>query len=134
MALVMLTNWETCFEPAIDELFVQSFVRWVEGSGYRKIQVKKHPRWPGGRMETLLKACEEVGTGLTAEEMVTNLEAGTIIGTGSTALVSLKLIRPDLNCIDYGSDFYCEHAYHGDKSVKTLLSASGVVLVQMAEP
>ena len=134
VALVMLTNWSTCFEPAIDELFVRTFVDWVESSGYRKIQVKKHPRWPGGRMEELFEGYEEVGIGQTAEEMVTNLEAGTIIGTFSTALVSLKLIRPDLNCIDYGSDFYCEHAYHGDKTVKTLFSASGITLVQMAAP
>jgi Alpha-2,8-polysialyltransferase (POLYST) len=134
VALIMLTNWETCLAPALDEFLARSFVEWVEGSGYRKIQVKKHPRWPGGRMEALLDRYEEVGSGLTAEEMVTNLEAGTIIGTFSTALVSMKLIRPDLNCIDYGSDFYCEHAYHGDDSVKTLFSASGITLVQMAAP
>jgi hypothetical protein len=134
VALVMLTNWDTCLEPAIDELFVRTFVGWVEGSGYRKIQVKRHPRWPGGRMEALLEGYEEVGSGLSAEEMAANLEAGTIIGTCCTALVSLKLIRPDLNCIDYGSDFYCEHGYHGDYSLKTLLSASGVTLVQMAAP
>jgi len=134
VALVLMTNWDTFLDPALDELFVRAFVGWVEGSGYRKIQVKKHPRWPGGRMEALLEEYEEVGSGLSAEEMAANLEAGTVISTGSTALVSLKLIRPDLNCIDYGSDFYCEHAYHGDNSLKTLLCASGVNLVQMAAP
>jgi hypothetical protein len=134
VALVVLTNWNTCMEPARDEFFARDFVAWVEGSGYRKIQVKRHPRFSGGRMEALFEGYEEVGSGLAAEEMATNLEAGTIIGTCSTALVSLKLIRPDLNCIDYGSDYYCEHAYHGDNSVKTLLSASGVTLVQMAAP
>ena len=96
--------------------------------------MKKHPRSSGGMIEALLERYEEVGSGLAAEEMATNLEAGTIIGTCSTALVTLKLIRPDLKCIDYGSDYYCEYAYHGDNSVKTLLSATGVTLVQMAAP
>jgi hypothetical protein len=121
-------------EPARQEIFARAFVAWVEGSGYRKIQVKKHPRASGGMIEALLERYEEVGSGLTAEEMATNLEAGTIIGTCSTALVTLKLIRPDLKCIDYGSDYYCEYAHHGDKSVKTLLSAAGVTLVHMAAP
>ena len=83
-------------------------------------------------IEELLERYEEVGSGLTTEEMAADLEAGTIIGTCCTALVTLKLIRPDLKCIDFGSDYYCEHAYHGDNSVKTLLSATGVTLVQMA--
>ena len=37
-----------------------------------------------------------------------------------------------MQCIDFGSDFYSEHAYQGDDSVKTLLSATGVTLVQMS--
>jgi hypothetical protein len=134
VALVVLTNWNSCMETDENEIFARAFVDWVEGSGYRKIQVKKHPRFYGGVMEALLEKYEEVGSGLTTEEMATDLEAGTILGTCSTALVTLKLIRPDLNCIDYGSDYYCEHAYHGDKSVTTLLSATGVTLVQMGAP
>jgi hypothetical protein len=132
VALVVLTNWNFWMEPAKLELFSRAFVDWVEGSGFRKIQVKKHPRFSGGLMEDLLKGYEEVGTGLTAEGMAADLEAGTIVGTCCTALVTLKLIRPDLKCVDFGSDYYCEHVYHGDTSVKTLFSATGVNLVQMA--
>jgi hypothetical protein len=132
VALVVLTNWTRYMEPARLDVFARTFVAWVEGSGFRKIQVKKHPRFSGGLIEELLDRHEEVGRGLTTEGMAANLEAGTIIGTCSTALVTLKLIRPDLKCVDFGSDYYCEHAYHGDNSVKTLLSATGVSLVQMS--
>ena len=132
MALVTLTGLHLWMEPARFERFARAFVAWVESSGYRKIQVKKHPRNSGGLIEELLERYEEVGSGLTTEEMAADLEAGTIIGTCSTALVTLKLIRPDLKCIDFGSNYYCEHACHGVNSVKTLLSATGVTLDQMA--
>lgn len=132
VALVVLTGLNLCMEPTRFELFARAFVAWVEGSGYRKIQVKKHPRASAGLIEELLERYEEVGSGLTTEGMVTDLEAGTIVGACCTALVTLKLMRPDLKCIDFGSDFYSEHAYHGDDSVKTLLSATGVALVQMS--
>lgn len=132
VALVVLTNWNLWMEPAVHEALARAFVGWVEAAGYRKIQVKKHPRTSGGMIEALLDKYEEVGVGQSVEEMVDDLEAGTILGTCSTALVTLKLIRPDLQCIDYGSDYYCKYAYRDDGSVKTLLSATGVSLVQMA--
>lgn len=131
VALIVLTGLNQWMAPEKFELFARSFVAWIEASGYRKIQVKKHPRVSAGLIEELLEKHEEVGVGQTTEEMASELEAGTIIGACCTALVSFKLIRPDLECIDYGSDYYSEHAYRGDDSVKTLLSASGVTLVQM---
>jgi len=131
VALVMLTNWTGWMEPAKLDVFARAFVAWVEGSGYRKIQVKKHPRTSGGLIEELLAGHEEVGIGMTAEDMAPDLEAGTVIGTCSTALVTLKFLRPDLNCVDFGSTYYSAHAYNGDNSVETLLSAAGVQLVQM---
>lgn len=132
VALVVLTGLHHFMEPARAEIFARAFVAWVEGSGYKKIQVKKHPRASGGLIEELLEKYDEVGSGLTTEEMAADLEAGTIVGTCCTALVTLKLIRPDLECVDFGSDYYSEHAYHGDDSIKTLLSATGVTLVQMS--
>jgi hypothetical protein len=131
VALIVLTGLNVWMERASFELFARTFVAWVERSGYRKIQVKKHPRCTSGLIEELLQKYEEVGSGLTTEEMAGDLEAGTVIGTCCTAVVTLKLLRPDLECIDFGSDYYSEHAYHGDNSVKTLLSATGVTLVQM---
>lgn len=131
VALVVLTGLNLWMDPARFEHFARAFAAWVEGSGFRKIQIKKHPRVSSGLIEDLLKGYEEIGQGLTTEALASDLEAGTIVGTCCTALVTLKLIRPDLNCIDFGSDYYCEHAYHGDDSVKTLLSATGVDLVQM---
>ena len=132
VALVVLGDWNLFMETARLEVFARAFVDWVEGSGYRKIQIKKHPRGTGDLIGQLLDKHEQVGAGLSAEEMAADLEAGTIIGTCSTALVTLKLIRPDLNCLDFGWDYYSEHAYHGDDSVTTLLSAAGVTLVRMS--
>ena len=133
VALVMLTGLHLWMEPSRFEFFARAYLAWLEASGFRKIQVKKHPRSSGGLIEELLlKRYEEIGGGLTAEDMAADLEAGTIVGTCSTALVTLKIIRPDLNCIDFGSDYYSQYAYHGDNSVKALLSATGVTLVQLS--
>ncbi len=131
VALIVLTGLNQWMPPEKFELFARSFVAWIEAAGYRKIQVKKHPRVSAGLIEDLLERYEVVGADQTTEAMAPELEAGTVIGACCTALVTLKLIRPDLECIDFGSDFYIEHAYHGDDSVKTLLSASGVTLVQI---
>ena len=131
VALVVLTGLNNWMTPARFEVFARAFVAWVEGSGYRKILVKKHPRSYAGLIEELLSKYEEVGSGQTIEQMAPEIEAGTILSTCSTALVTLKFIRPDLTCVDFGSDYYGEHAYHGDDNVKILLLASGVSLVQM---
>jgi len=131
VALVVLTGLNQWMAPAAYSVFAHAFVGWLEAQGFRKIQVKKHPRVSAGLIEKLLDKYEEVGRGQTTEALAAHLEAGTIVGTCCTALVTLKLIRPDLHCIDFGSDYYSEHAYHGDDSVKTLLSAAGVSLVQM---
>jgi hypothetical protein len=45
--------------------------------------------------------------------------------------VTLKLMRPDLRCIDFGSDFYCRTAYRGDYSVVEFLMGSGVEVAEM---
>src|SRR5690606_26386989 len=58
---------------------------------------------------------------------------GTIVSTNCTALVTLRMLRPDLRCVDYGADFYCRHAYYGDESVLAPLRATGVELVD-SEP
>lgn len=133
VALIVVNNWDLWMEPTKLEFFAKAFVKWIDETGYRKVQIKKHPRTSGGRIEELLGKYEEVGAGITAEDMASHLEAGTIIGICSTALVTLKLIRPDLRCMDFGSDYYSVQAYHGDDSVKTLLSAAGVTLVQMPD-
>jgi hypothetical protein len=131
VALVVLTGLNQWMDEARFVPFAHAFVDWVKGAGFRKILVKKHPRVSAGLMEELLADHEEVGRDRAAEDMAADLEAGTIVGACCTALVTLKLVRPDLKCIDFGSDYYIEHAYRGDDSIKTLLLAAGVSLVQM---
>lgn len=133
VALVALTGLDQWMDPERSATFARAFASWIKRAGFRKVQIKKHPRVSAGLIEELLADAEEVGRGLGLEAMAEDLEAGTILGSCCTALVTLKLIRPDLECIDFGSNYYCEHAYHGDRSVQRLFAAAGVKLEQMAE-
>jgi len=46
--------------------------------------------------------------------------------------MTLRQIRPDLEIIDFGHDFYAQAADHGDPSIKAVLKASGVTIVPAA--
>jgi hypothetical protein len=63
------------------------------------------------------------------EMMAGEIAAARVVGFCTTALVTLKLIRPDLTCIDFGSDYYCDKAYHGDRSIIDVLRNGGVEIV-----
>lgn len=131
IALIPLTGlfqWmpEDAFEP-----YARAFAAWVGKQGFARLLVKRHPHYPAGLIEELLPDCEWVGEGQSLEAMAGDLEAGTVLGTCCTGLVTLKLIRPELRCMDFGSDYYCQHAYGGDTSVETLMTSVGVELVPM---
>lgn len=132
VALVALTGLANWMPREKADIFAKAFVNWMQKQGFREVQVKRHPRVSAGLIEDLLSNYEEVGQGRPLEAMASEIEAGTIIGTCCTALVTLKLMRPDLNCIDFGSDYYCQNAYHGDTSVKELLNISGVKTIQIS--
>ncbi|WP_417612154.1 hypothetical protein [Parasphingorhabdus sp.] len=123
IALTGLAHWmpEEKFKP-----FAEKFIAWLNAQGFDRVLVKRHPHVTAGYLEEILPPHEEIGIGRSLEQMAASLEAATVIGTCCTALVTLKLIRPDLQCIDYGADYYCEHAYDGDRSVETLLHSAGV--------
>lgn len=109
--------------------FAQAFADWVKAQRFRKLYVKPHPRIETGILDYLLPEHEVLTTSESLEDIAGDLEAATVMGTCCTGLVTLKLIRPDLKCIDFGGDYYCEHAYHGDYSVLDLLRATDVELV-----
>ncbi len=111
--------------------FAEAFARWVRDQGFTTLYAKPHPRIPTGLLDDLLPDHEILTTSETLEEMAGSLDAGVVVGTCCTGLVTLKLIRPDLRCIDWGGEYYCEHGYHGDRSVLTLLDAVGVERVEM---
>lgn len=112
--------------------FAKRFVAWKKTLPFTKYYVKRHPRATDGPLFDELVDCEVIGENQSIEEMAGSFPGATIIGFCCTGLVTLSLIRPDLNCIDFGSDFYCDAAYFGDRSVERLLKGSGVELISSA--
>lgn len=113
-------------------VFAQSFVDWLKEQGFSKILTKRHPHVATGVLADLLPSHQEIDDARPLEEMASDISAATVIGTCCTGLVTLKLMRPDIDCVDFGSDFYCPKAYHGDFGVMALMRASGVRIVEMA--
>ena len=111
--------------------FKQSFGSWVRAQGYRRILVKRHPIYDSGGIEAILPPHEIVSDVRNLEQMAVDITASTIVGYCTTGLMTLKLLRPDLKCIDWGSDFYCRHAYHGDYSIVPVLQLSGVEIARL---
>lgn len=131
VALIALTGLAQWMEPDKVPPLADAFSAWVEGQGFRKILVKPHPHSPAGAIGGCLPPHEIIADRRSLEDMAADLEAATILGTCCTGLVTLKLMRPDLRCVDFGSDYYQVHAYGGDRSVETLLRAAGVEIVPM---
>ena len=111
--------------------FAEAFADWVMAQGFTALYAKPHPRIPTGLLDDLLPEHQLITTSQSLEEMAGSLESGVVIGTCCTGLVTLKLLRPDLRCIDWGGEYYCEHGYYGDRSVLALLDSVGVERVEM---
>ncbi len=128
-ALIVMTGlhlWMT--EEAYAE-FSRRFMAWLATLPYKRIVVKRHPRASEGPLFAQLQDYPVVGEGVSIEDMAGDLEVGTVIGFCCTGLVTLRMLRPDIECLDFGSDFYCDAAYFGDTSVQRLLTSVGVKLV-----
>ncbi len=106
--------------------FAQAFVDWLQRQGFKRILTKVHPHVATGVIEHMLPTHEQLTDPRSVEAMAADIPAATVLGTCCTALVSLKLLRPDLRCVDFGADYYCEHAYHGDRGVIELMRGTGV--------
>lgn len=106
--------------------FAEAFANWIRAQDFTKLYTKPHPRYPTGMITDLLPNHEVIVDPRAVEDLAGTLEAGTVLGTCCTALATLKMIRPDLECVDYGADFYLPHAYRGDRSVLELFNAVGV--------
>jgi hypothetical protein len=123
VCLVVHTGlWQWMDEASYLEL-AQRFVQWLKEQEFTRIITKPHPHVATGIIESLLSDSRSI------ESMAAEIPALTVVGTCCTALVTLKLIRPDLRCVDYGSDIYCDHAYHGDRGVIALFNGTGVEAV-----
>lgn len=107
----------------------QAFGRWVSAQGFRQVLAKPHPRIATGKIKDWLPPHEDYRDERSAEELAGVIPGSTVVGMCCTALATLKLMRPDLRCIDFGADYYCIHAYNGDTSVVDFLRGASVELV-----
>ena len=123
IALSGIWQWIT---PAEDEALSRGFVSWLESQAFDRVIVKPHPHVAGGALERLLPPHERLESHESLEDLADRLPAGTVAGICCTALVTLKQLRPDLRCVDYGGAYYSDHAYFGDRSVDELMRAVGV--------
>lgn len=106
--------------------FAEGFAVWVKAQNFAKLYVKPHPRYATGVIADLLPPHQVITDPRAVEELAGEIDAGTVLGTCCTALATLKLIRPDLDCVDWGADYYLPRAYRGDRSVLELFGAVGV--------
>ncbi len=107
-------------------VFAEGYARWIGDQGFRRLYAKRHPRSSDPLLESLLPAHELIHDDRPLEEMAADLEAGVIIGPGTTPLVTLKLIRPELRCIDFGADYYMPIVYRENNGAAKLFETAGV--------
>lgn len=129
--LIALSGIWQWMAPEEDEALSHGFVGWLASEGFDRILVKPHPHVTGGALERLLPPHERLDSDESLEALAGRLTAGTVAGVCCTALVTLRQLRPDLRCVDYGSAYYCDQAYFGDQSVGELMRAVGVEVMPL---
>jgi len=123
--------WQWMSEADFQQ-FALAFAAWVKEIGSPKLYIKEHPNYPPSDFQrNLLPPYELWGSGCSAETIAGQIPAKTVIGTCCTALATLKMLRPDLVCIDFGANFYTTKAYNGDQGCVHLMDAVGVELENM---
>jgi hypothetical protein len=127
--LILMTGIAQWMQPEDFAVFKEAFGAWVRSLGSKRILVKRHPNYPSGGIEELIGPFEYLEDNRGVEMMAGEIAAARVVGFCTTALVTLKLIRPDLTCIDFGSDYYRDKAYHGDRSIIDVLRNGGVEIV-----
>jgi hypothetical protein len=130
-ALLVMTGIAQWMTAEAFERFRRAFAAWMNAQGFTRVLVKPHPHYPSGGVEALIDRAAPLDDPRRLEEMAADIPAQTIVGYCTTGLITLKLIRPDLDFIDWGSNYYCEHAYHGDRSVIGPLRSAGITLIDM---
>lgn len=128
IGLIVHTGLWQWMPPGEYAPFAQAMAAWVRSLGLRKLYAKPHPHIPTGPIEALLPAHAILEDRRSLEAMAGELPAGIVLGACCTGLLTLKLLRPDLRCIDFGADYYCRNAYAGDHSIMTTLRAANVEL------
>jgi len=108
----------------------RAFAAWIRQQNPSRLLVKEHPSYPAcPLLRSLLPPFELLPKCQSIEEMAPNIEAAHVVGTCCTGLVTLRLIRPDLQISDFGANRYIPAAYHNDFSVVHLMREVGVRVV-----
>lgn len=107
-------------------VFAEGYAHWIASQNFRRVYAKRHPRNDDPLLESLLPPHEIVEDNRPIEDMADEISAGVIIGPGTTPLVTLKLMRPELRCIDFGADYYVPIVYRGGIGATPLFNAAGV--------
>jgi hypothetical protein len=124
--LILHTGLWQWMAPGPYEIFGKAFADWIRSRGFKKILSKPHPRIETGSLEDWLPSHEVLQDERSVEDMASDIPAATVVGTCCTALATLKLMRPDIKCVDFGADFYCKYAYGSDEGVIEFLRGAGV--------
>lgn len=130
-ALLVMTGIGQWMTPERFAEFRDGFARWLNAQGFGTVLFKLHPHYDSGGIEALIDNAVPLGDSRSMEALAAEIPAATVIGYCTTGLVTLKMMRPDLRIVDWGSDFYCEHAYHGDRSIVPVMQAAGIEMVEM---
>jgi hypothetical protein len=114
--------------------FADGFASWLRGLGAKRLIIKPHPNYPASDyLRSLLQPYEVMVDSRPIESIADQIEAQRVVGFCTTGVITLALMRPDIQCYDYGYDFYLERAYRGDKTLVNLMKAVGVTLVRFGD-
>jgi len=130
--LVLATALNYFMTAADYRRFKAAFSRWIKTLGAKRVLIKLHPNYDTAGIEHAIDGAEIYDEARAIEAVASRIPAARVVGFWTTGLMTLRQIRPDLECIDFGHDFYTKAAYHGDPSIKTVLEASGVTMVAAA--
>ncbi len=112
--------------------FATDFAAWLQSQGFREVLQKRHPRKPDPVIESLLEGFPGrfIGDG-PIEAQICDLDIDAVISFGSTALLTAKLMRPELKVLDVGGNRYVPAVYGSGPGAKPLFDSVGVKSVDL---
>lgn len=134
VALIVHTALARLMSDDEYRVFAEGYARWIAAQNFSRVYAKRHPRSEDPLLESLLPPHEVINDDRPIEEMAGDIAAGVVIGPGTTPLVTLKLMRPELRCIDFGADYYVPIVYRGGVGATPLFDAVGVERIPFTGP
>lgn len=132
VALIVHTALSRLMSKRQYRIFAERYADWIRAQNFQKLYTKRHPRNSDPLFDSLLPENEVLDDPRPIEEIAGDISASVIIGPGTTPLVTLKLMRPELRCIDFGADYYVPKVYKGGDGATPLFKAVGVESIPFA--